>query len=399
MRHESMGNAAHALERLRQARQRGERIDLAIVDMKMPGMNGLDFAAAVRGDPLLKDLAMVMVTSLHSNAELARARELGMAAYLSKPVRRQELYRALSQAMGVSSAAAVGKGAVAANATRIRARVLLAEDNTVNQYVAKKMFHLMGCPYEIVPNGQLALAAVQGGGFDIVLMDCQMPVLDGYSTTRAIRQWEATLQRERGLERAPRIPIVALTANALVGDADLCLDAGMDDHLPKPYTRDQLVATMTRWLPEALVEAKIHDVDAAAAKPDPSAAAPVQGIQAGAVELNQRALDNIRALDPDSTGGVLAEVIGIFIDEAPGHLATLRAAVDGGDAQAIVRVAHAMKSSSHNVGASQLGDMCKQMELLGKSGDLVAAQPMLQAIELHFRALVPVLRAETQVHA
>ncbi len=399
MRHESMSNAAHALERLRQARQRGERIDLAIVDMKMPGMNGLDFAAAVRGDPLLKDLAMVMVTSLHSNAELTRARELGMAAYLSKPVRRQELYRALSQALGVSTASASGPGAVAANATRIRARVLLAEDNTVNQYVARKMFHLMGCPYEIVPNGQLALAAVQGGGFDIVLMDCQMPVLDGYATTRAIREWEATVQGERGLDRAPRIPIVALTANALVGDADLCLNAGMDDHLPKPYTRDQLVATMTRWLPAALIEVKNHDVDAVPNQSGVLATAPAAMGQAGAVELNQRALDNIRALDPDGSGGVLAEVIGIFVDEAPAHLATLRSAVDGGDAPAIVRVAHAMKSSSHNVGASQLGEMCKQMEQLGKSGDLVAARPMMQAIDMHFRALLPVLRAETGVHA
>jgi CheY-like chemotaxis protein len=387
MRHASAPDGVRALEALRQAAAAGEPFDVAIVDMKMPGMTGLDLAAAVRGDPALAALPMVMVTSLHSNAELSRARELGMSAYLSKPVRRHELFRALMQALGMSLAQSGDGARLAADSTRIKARVLLAEDNSVNQFVARKIFNLMGCPFDIVANGQLALEAVQQGDYDIVLMDCQMPVLDGYAATRAIREHEAA----RG---GARVPIVALTANALVGDADLCLAAGMDDHLPKPYTRDQLVSTMVRWLPAHLVELA-HRGDASPPAPAPAAAA----TPGEAVVLNQRALDNIRALDPDGSEGVLAEAVGIYLDEAPGHLAALGAAAAAGATPEVTRLAHMLKSASHNVGAAQMGELCRQMEQLGKSGAADEARALMPTLEQHFRAVKPRLLEEIEVSA
>jgi len=393
-----------ALGLLRLSITNGERIDLAIVDMKMPGMTGLDLTAAVRSDAELHDLPVVMVTSLHSNAELTRARALGIVAYLSKPVRRQELFRALTQALGASHAQASTSASVAVNGTRIRARVLLAEDNSVNQFVARKMFKRMGCPFDIVANGQLALQAVQQGDYDIVLMDCQMPVLDGYAATRAIRQWEAERAAAAGAPAA-RIPIVALTANALVGDADLCLDAGMDDHLAKPYTRDQLVSTIARWLPPHLVELRVHQdtqfgvSDEAPVFSDTSNGAGDAAPASATIVLNQRALDNIRALDPDDADGVLAEVVGLFLGEAPGQIAALRAAVDAGDAAEIVRLAHALKSASQNVGASQLGEMCRHIEQHGKAAALEAARAMLPSVESHFHATVPLLRGLGKVSA
>ena len=394
----SAPHAMRALEILRQSVQDGAPIELAIIDMKMPVMTGMDLAAAVRNDPALKDLPMVMVTSLHSTSELARARELGLSAYLSKPVRRQELFRALSQAVGLSPSHQPTRGQVTANSMRIKARVLLAEDNSVNQFLARKMFKLMGCPFEVVPNGELAVAAVKEGGYDIVLMDCQMPVMDGYAATRAIRQWEAEQQGAQGLAQPARIPIVALTANALVGDAAICLEAGMDDHLAKPYSRDQLVTVVARWLPPHLVEVQVHAAPAAEPTPsNPPAAATAQGTEA--ITLNQRALDNVRALDPDGEGGVLAEVIGIFLGEAPDQLATLRSAVLAQDSGAIRHVAHALKSASHNVGASQLGELCRQLEQLAKAGAADGAQALLQVIEAHFEAVTPLLRAEMKVPA
>jgi two-component system, sensor histidine kinase and response regulator len=266
--------------------------------------------------------------------------------------------------------------------------VLLAEDNGVNQFVARKMFNLMGCPFEIVANGQLALEAVQGGGYDIVLMDCQMPVLDGYAATRAIRRWEAEQADGR------RVPIIALTANALVGDADLCLAAGMDDHLPKPYTRDQLASTMARWLPADMVE--LAHRERAAAPVAAPAAAPSE---TEAVVLNQRALDNIRALDPDGSEHVLAEAVGIYLDEAPVQLDALAAAVAAGDCGEVCRLAHALKSASQNVGASQMGELCRQMEQIGKAGTPDPARALLPALQAQLRAVRPRLLEEIEVSA
>jgi len=396
----SAPDGMRALEQLRQAARANLDFDLAIVDMKMPGMTGLDLAAAVRGDPLLCKLPMIMVTSLHSNAELSRARELGMSAYLSKPVRRHELFRALMQSLGVHVAPGAVNSAMAANHTRLHARVLLAEDNSVNQFVARKMFNLMGCPFDIVANGSLALEAVQRGGYDIVLMDCQMPVMDGYAATRSIRQWET----EQGLGQ--RVPIVALTANALVGDADLCLAAGMDDHLAKPYTRDQLVTTMARWLPAHLVELTHRERDDAQAPAGaeaanrPAPAAPAASQSGGeSIVLNQRALDNIRALDPDGSEGVLAEAIGIYLDETPAQLSALSTAAAAGDMPEVARLAHALKSASNNLGASQMGELCRKLEQLGKSAAVDDVRSLLPALHAHSRAVRPLLLDEIKVSA
>ena len=205
---------------------------------------------------------MVLVTSLHSTDELARAREAGISAYLSKPVRRHELYRALAQAVGGVPRSEAPLPVPPAPRCACIGRVLMAEDNGVNQFVARNMLKSLGCEFDIVPNGQEALAAVQRGGYDIVLMDCQMPVMDGYEATRADPRTGSRRSRRRR-----RMPIVALTANALVGDADACLDAGMDDHLAKPYTRNQLGAMMARWLPPHLVEGS---VDAPRTQPAPT---------------------------------------------------------------------------------------------------------------------------------
>ena len=385
-----------ALELLRQAAGRGEPFDVAIIDMKMPGMTGLDLAAAVRADPLLSQLPMVMVTSLHSDAELKRARELGICAYLSKPVRRHELFRALLQSLGVALPAGGAESeGIAVSHTRLHARVLLAEDNSVNQFVARRMFALMGCPFDIVANGQLALEAVQRGGYDIVLMDCQMPVMDGYAATRAIRQWESTHDGGR------RVPIVALTANALVGDADQCLAACMDDHLAKPYSRDQLVSTMARWLPPHLIELDHRRGDESVTRTASRAGQPAHASAASAgtkqsIALNQRALDNIRALDPDGSAGVLAEAVGIYLSETPSQLAALRAAATCGDMAEVARLAHALKSASQNVGASQLGELCLQLEQLGKSAAVEAARAMLARLESQFVAVSPLLRDEIE---
>jgi two-component system, sensor histidine kinase and response regulator len=369
-----------ALALLREGLQAGDPFDLALVDMKMPVMDGIELATQLRADPQLAGLRLVLVTSLHAADELARAREVGISAYLSKPVRRQELYRAMAQTVGdvpdVSAQAAASEQRLPV----IRARVLMAEDNGVNQVVARNMLRTLGCEVHIVPNGQEAWAAVQGGGFDMVLMDCQMPVMDGYAASRAIRSWEA--QAGAGA----RIPIVALTANALVGDAQTCLAAGMDDHLAKPYSRKQLAAAMTRWLPPHLVERGL-DLPS-----EHERTVPLPLLDMDEASLDQTALDNIRALDDD--GAVLAEVIQMYLDEAPAHLAALQQAQAQSDGAELGRIAHAFKSASYNVGAKPVAELCRQLERLGKAGERAGTPELVAQIQKQYFKLRPLLMAE-----
>jgi len=386
MRCNSVSSGAQALDFLHDAVRKGDPFEMAIVDMKMPGMDGLELAATVRNDPVLKEMRLVLVASLHSTHEMARARDVGISAYLSKPVRRQELYRALAQA--VTDAPVTDTPArIAASATRILGRVLMAEDNGVNQFVARNVLKSMGCEFDIVPNGHEALLAVQRGGYDIVLMDCQMPVMDGYEATREIRSWESCQSQPR------RIPIVALTANALVGDADVCRAAGMDDHLAKPYSRKQLISLIARWLPAHLVE---RSANATATDPMPlalNAVAP-QAPVADDITLDQNALAGIRTLDDAGSTAVLDELITMYLDEAPIHLANLQAAATAKDAAEVSRIAHAFKSASQNVGARQLGDLCRTLERKGKAGEIADAVDQVAAIERHFQSLRPLLLAE-----
>jgi two-component system, sensor histidine kinase and response regulator len=364
-----------ALHRARAALRRGEPFDLAVIDMKMPRMDGLELAQHVQEDPELGLLRLVLLTSLHSTDEMARARQVGISAYLSKPVRRHELFRAMAQTLGDHDSARV---AMRQDHDRVRfqARVLLAEDNGVNQVVARNMLKNMGCEHEIVANGQDALDAVQRGGFDLVLMDCQMPVMDGYAATRAIRDWEQTLAE------APRLPVVALTANALVGDAEACLLAGMDDHLAKPYSRKQLASMLARWLPtDKVLQAAEVAAPTATSPANPDSTAPL---------LDPAALDNIRSIDED--GSVLTEVIQMFLDEAPPHLARLQQHLADGAASELGVVAHALKSASFNVGAMALGELCRRLERLGKAGDLAGAVDLVLAIEQQWARVQPALR-------
>jgi len=265
--------------------------------------------------------------------------------------------------------------------------VLLAEDNGVNQVVARHMLKALGCEFLIVPNGRDAFEAACSGAYDLVLMDCQMPLMDGLDATRAIREWEADCGRETGVER--RLPVIALTANALMGDAEVCLAAGMDDHLAKPYTRKQLASTLKRWLPARCVEEVGVDAVAIAAgglnAPGADPAAPV---------LDPAALANIRAVDDD--GSVLTEVIELYLDEAPGQMQSLRNALEGGRLADLGRCAHALKSASLNVGARALCSLCSRLERQAKAGEGAGTAELVAGIEASIARVCVALSTELE---
>ena len=218
--------------------------DLAILDLHMPDMDGLELSERIRAEPKLGAMKLVMLSSAGRDMPGAHLAQLGIERWLSKPVRKLELRRALIDLTDAAPAIASPAAPAAGASARGSARVLLAEDHPVNQEVATQMLRLAGYEVDVVDDGLAAVEDAAHGRFDVVLMDCLMPQMDGFAATARLRELDVRSARAPSL----RIPIIALTANAMKGDAEACLAAGMDDYLAKPFTREQLVAAIERRL-------------------------------------------------------------------------------------------------------------------------------------------------------
>ncbi len=352
---------------------------LAVVDMKMPRMNGLELVRAVRADPAIAPLPMVMLTSVGREGDIAAARAAGVTAYLEKPIRKAQLFRALVDALAPEGTGVRRSQAVAPAPPRFTGRVLLAEDNPVNQEVALGLIEALGMRADVVANGREALARVASVHYDAVLMDCQMPELDGFAATAEIRRGEA--------ERGGHLPIVAVTAHALDGDREVCLAAGMDDYLAKPFTRAQLAAVLQRWLPTA------GDGRPSAVAPIPPAAAgAASGVGVERATLNPQALAAIGRLS-DQGAALVGRVIGAFLADTPARLALIRDAGRTGNAEALRKAAHALKSSCANVGAERLAAFAAELEAIGKSGAVAGSAALLERTDAEWPQVAALLEA------
>jgi CheY-like chemotaxis protein len=235
------------MSQLTGAAARGAPYDLVIVDSAMAGTGAIDLTRRIKSDPALSDARIIMLMPVGRHGDVRDARQAGVLLCLSKPVRQSALYNGLMNAVAGNEDAAAD--AVPADSAKgpakrtNRGKLLLAEDNAVNQQVALAILKIEGYQVTVAKNGIEAVDAYSKSEFDLVLMDCHMPEMDGFEATRNIRQ----VQKQSSLKR---IPIIALTANAMQQDRDECLNAGMDDHLSKPYTRLQMRAMLDRWLPQ-----------------------------------------------------------------------------------------------------------------------------------------------------
>jgi CheY-like chemotaxis protein len=232
-------NAKTALALMYAAASQREPFEAAIVDMKLPGMSGLELAAAIKSTPSLASMRLLMLTSVDASGGERLARNAGIDAYVTKPVRQRELHLELARIFGTAPQGKVQK--TEGPVSRRPARVLLAEDNALNRQVAIAMLQRAGHVVQVAENGARAVEALADGSFDVVLMDCQMPEMDGFAATAAVRELESTGRR------SGRVPIIALTANAMEGDRELCLAAGFDDYLAKPFKQQDLLGIVDRW--------------------------------------------------------------------------------------------------------------------------------------------------------
>ena len=427
---DSVGSALEAGERLLQVARAGAAYDFAILDMDLERTSGLSLAAGIKADPATRATRIVLLSSDRLAADPVQRREAGVAYQLIKPARTGDLFECLSTrprklvlTAPAAPASSPDAGAAATGGKPRLRKVLLAEDNPVNVEVATAMLESLGLDVHCARNGAEALQAVRAGGYDAVLMDCQMPVMDGFAATAEIRREEAEQGRGRTL------PIIAITANALQGDRESCLAAGMDDYLSKPFTQQELGAVIGRWIALPLASTVHHDdftpveslleappaaeaysratrvtqsspqalaTRERAARELPGREPPARQLPAREAQprepqprdvINRHALDNIRALSKDRGAALVHKVIHAYVDDTPQHLRTLRLAIDGLDPGNLRKVAHSLKSSSANVGAETLAQMCKDMENLGRTESTEGAAVILNDMEHEFQAV------------
>jgi CheY-like chemotaxis protein len=212
---------------------------MALLDIHMPDLGGLELVRAIHADPMISGVRLMIMTSMGRHGDAEEMRRLGIAGSVSKPVRPSELRRLLSSERALP--ASDESRQTVRDDLRLGCRILLVEDNPVNREVALGMLGIMGCGADLAANGREAIEAVARREYDLILMDCQMPEMDGFEATRKIREWEKK-------HKPTTTPIIALTAHALEGDRDACLASGMDDYLSKPFDQEQLRLVLGRWL-------------------------------------------------------------------------------------------------------------------------------------------------------
>jgi PAS domain S-box-containing protein len=374
----------HAIEQLVQATARGAPFELAVLDLGLPGSAMLELAREIRRHPGIAKLHLVMLAPVGNHALVREAREAGLDACLVKPVRQSALYECLVGTVtghgGINEAAATVGSHQHETGGQHRGNILLVEDNLINQAVALGMLKkIEGYNVAVAGNGVEALRAHTDHPFDLILMDCHMPEMDGYEATRQIRAREAAAG-------SVRVPIVALTANAMAQDREECLAAGMDDHLSKPFTRNMLADVLERWMPDRTAPVPTASAEAPA---DPERAA-------GPALLDSQVLDQLSELQDADDPDLLSRVLGLYVTESPRLIDKLRQASSAGNALEMARAAHALKSSSANIGAILLADLAGQLQQAGESGSLEQARVLLARIEAEHPRVQDALRLELQ---
>jgi signal transduction histidine kinase/DNA-binding response OmpR family regulator len=354
----------------------GGEFDVLIIDTQMPEMDGVTLATMVRNRSDFAGVPLLMMNPVSAPIPDAAGLNDGPTAWLSKPVRRKHLYAALAtllidpEAARARAPQAATQNALTDSGTRAVSRiqrVLLVEDNPVNQEVSQAMLKELSIEVVGAWSGEEALEKLKADRFEVVLMDCQMPKLDGYATTARFREWER--ENRRG-----RTPIVALTANALSGDAEKCFAAGMDRYLSKPFTSEQLYSVLQSCASVSMTTSS--EVKKESAVLDPSA------------------LGRIRALHKPGGPNLFAKVVSLYFSSSLALTDAMRAAAYTRDAAGIREAAHALKSSSANVGALQFAQLCKEVEMAAAQGQLDYARALVDQLLVEYKHVLQALDAQ-----
>ena len=347
----SASGGAEALDALHHAQREGRSFRLVVSDVNMPGMDGFTLARQVRKDPALAGTPLILLTSADRLGDRVRSKQAGISARLLKPIKQSDLLRAVSRALGVKPVLSGSDETSPEAGGRIPPlRILLAEDNAVNQRMAVRSLEKRGHTVTVANDGVEALAAIRREHPDLVLMDVQMPLMDGFEATKAIRE------QERGT--GVHLPIVAMTASAMKGDRERCLDAGMDAYISKPLHLPEFFRVIEGLIPASRLEG--------------GRAAPVA----------RHVFDRAAALcRTDDDLPLLKELIGLFFCELPNQVAEIEGAIEAGNGEALQRSAHALKGMTASLAAGSATEAALILEQIGRSDDLSKAPEAFEELQ------------------
>ena len=364
---EEVSNGKDALSLLNRSVEEDRAFDAVILDHQMPDMDGEDVARAIQANPGLTGVRILILTSAGQRGDAKKFKDLGCSAYLTKPVRQSQLLDALAEALvevekpekeaekpsrpDIITRHSLGEGLARS------ARILLAEDNMVNQKVAIRILEKGGHRIDAVANGKEALEALNRVQYDIVLMDVQMPEMDGYAATQEIRSPQSAVRN---------IPVIAMTAHAMKGDREKCLAAGMDDYISKPVKPKELLEIVQRWACKQVLHPVVKNDKPRAPMSSPVDMKHLQEITGGEKDFER-------------------EITELFLKDTGKHLSGLKRAIDEGNASALEREAHTVKGAGLNMGADKFGELALALEKKGRSGSFEDAQDMLTELEAEFQ--------------
>ncbi len=413
-------NGRAVLSLLKEAVVHNQPCDILIVDRHMSEMDGFEIARHVRADPDLSRIQIVMLTSMGQRGDAAIAQEAGIGAYVTKPIHHDRLRKCLSllrNGRNIGDSPIITQHTIQEIFPQVSAHILVAEDNLVNQKVVSRMLQKLNYRVDIVANGREAVEAVFSHSYDLVLMDCQMPEMDGFEATHEIRRRVAEsvdcemqderLEREDGSREAfkerrgtkdeqggtSRIPIIALTANAMKGDREQCLEAGMDDFISKPVKKEILDEVLTRWIRLS------RDFGQPAAESElphtshPSTSKQLESLHTS-LSIDPQTILNLRDLGGEDDPEFFNSVIEQFITDLPSHVAAIHTAILQEDPQALMKAAHACKGSCRNIGAQVLAEICLALEELGRVSTVAGALVLQEQIEAELPRLQTMLQRE-----
>jgi two-component system sensor histidine kinase/response regulator len=362
---------------------------LILTDYLMPQMKGFDLAAEVRNRGEFKGVPIILLTSAGNIGDGKVCRDIGIEGYLNKPIQRYDLHRIIELVMGFSIGEDIQPPLIPVTRHTIAeedlggVRILLVEDYSTNQKVAIRHLQSAGYHVALAENGQQAIDAFQSKAFDLILMDIQMPVVDGYEATMQIRDLEKNFQRKN--EKAEflkgrRVPIIAMTAHALEGFKEKCIELGMDDYISKPLVKKDLLSVIRRWTGTATEYADIdHD-----------------GLHAGKTTEENAPMDFVKAVEEfEGDEEFLKEILIGFMDNVRDQIKTMHKAVTEGDAETLRKEAHSIKGGAANLTAFSLSEAAFALESIGSSGNVTGGSENLERLETESCRLESFARGKT----
>jgi len=373
---DEVAEAPYAIDRLAEAMAADDPFHIAIIDMQMPAMDGKTLGIHIKEDIRLRDTRMVLMTSMGGHGEAEQFKAVGFDAYMVKPVKQSELFDCLATLADIQNdspaeppAEQPAPGSMVED-QEAADRILLVEDNATNQKLAMAVLRKLGYRPDVAANGRKALEALEARSYDLVFMDCQMPEMDGYDATRAIRSGQSSTHN-------PFVPIVAMTAHAMRGDREKCLRAGMDDYLSKPIQLSRVRDVLDTWLPGRSDRSSM-----ASPGTPPPRQSPLLDRQ-GLLEL------------VGNDVGLANEILQGFLEDLPGMIASIKDGLNSNDAASARRETHALKGSSANVRAVGLEQLSLEMEAVLKTDDIEQAQQLVGRLDEQCQILHQVINEPT----